>query len=221
MLLRRLIGSALRRSRLRQGRTLREVAHTARVSMPYLSEVERGRKEVSSEILAAVCLALGLQLGDLLDEIRGELALTPARPVPVPPGPDRTGAALTPAERRAVAAGRSLATGGVPAADRTGTADRSRAVDRTLASQRADRAPVVPGQPVASVARRRCAVDGRALRRTRPPARARRYLRHALPVEDTPVAGGQGRLPGQRLASFTLAGAPQSGFLLSAGRHGW
>jgi len=72
-LLRRLIGSLLRRTRLRQGLTLREVAAVARVSVAYLSEVERGRKEVSSEVLAAICAALGLQLADLLDGVRTEL----------------------------------------------------------------------------------------------------------------------------------------------------
>src|SRR5262249_48141539 len=65
-LLRTLIGAALRRARLEQGRTLAEVAREARVSMPYLSEVERGRKEASSEVLAAVCDALRIDLADLL-----------------------------------------------------------------------------------------------------------------------------------------------------------
>jgi transcriptional regulator with XRE-family HTH domain len=90
-LLRRLIGGALRRARLEQGRTLREVADTARVSLPYLSEVERGRKEVSSEVLAAICRALGLRLADLLEEVQTDLArlepdLLPVTP-PVPNGP--------------------------------------------------------------------------------------------------------------------------------------
>ena len=74
MLLRGLIGSVLRRVRLAQGRTLRDVADAARVSVPYLSEVERGRKEPSSELLAAICTALDLQLADLLDEARFDLA---------------------------------------------------------------------------------------------------------------------------------------------------
>ncbi|MCI4064089.1 helix-turn-helix domain-containing protein [Micromonospora sp. R77] len=72
-LLRRVIGGVLRRVRLRQGRTLREVAAAAGVSLPYLSEVERGRKEASSEILAAICRALGIHLSDLLEEARDEL----------------------------------------------------------------------------------------------------------------------------------------------------
>ncbi len=73
MLLRGLIGTVLRRIRIGQGRTLRDVAESARVSVPYLSEVERGRKEPSSELLAAICTALDLQLADLLDEVQHEI----------------------------------------------------------------------------------------------------------------------------------------------------
>ncbi|MDO3701413.1 helix-turn-helix domain-containing protein [Micromonospora sp. C28SCA-DRY-2] len=72
-LLRRVIGGVLRRLRLRQGRTLREVAVAAGVSVPYLSEIERGRKEASSEVLAAICRALGIRLSDLLEEARDDL----------------------------------------------------------------------------------------------------------------------------------------------------
>jgi transcriptional regulator with XRE-family HTH domain len=80
-LLRRVIGSVLRRVRQRQGRTLKEVATEAGVSLPYLSEVERGTKEASSEILAAICRALGLPMTDLLDLVRQELILDrPVRP---------------------------------------------------------------------------------------------------------------------------------------------
>ena len=73
MLLRGLIGMVLRRVRLGQNRTLRDVAEVARVSVPYLSEVERGRKEPSSELLAAICAALDLELTDLLSEVRYEI----------------------------------------------------------------------------------------------------------------------------------------------------
>ena len=84
MLLRRLIGAVLRRTRLAQGRTLRDVAAAAKVSMAYLSELERGRKEVSSEILAAICRALHLTLAELLDQVRDELLrLDPPPPAPV------------------------------------------------------------------------------------------------------------------------------------------
>ena len=73
VLLRQLLGDVLRRLRIRQGRTLREVSASARVSLGYLSEVERGRKEASSEVLAAAAHALGLGLGDLLSRAQGEL----------------------------------------------------------------------------------------------------------------------------------------------------
>lgn len=89
-LLRRVIGGVLRRIRIRQGRTLREVAQAAGVSLPYLSEVERGRKEASSEVLAAICRALGIRLSDLLEEARDDLRrMEPAIPV----GPRATQAA--------------------------------------------------------------------------------------------------------------------------------
>ncbi|MEU5095549.1 helix-turn-helix transcriptional regulator [Streptomyces sp. NPDC020996] len=68
-----LVGDVLRRERLAQERTLKDVADAARISMPYLSEVERGRKEASSEVLAAAARALGLGLGDLLSLAQGEL----------------------------------------------------------------------------------------------------------------------------------------------------
>ena len=71
---RHVVGDVLRRERLAQERTLREVAEAARISMPYLSELERGRKEASSEVLAAAARALGLGLGDLLGLAQGELA---------------------------------------------------------------------------------------------------------------------------------------------------
>ncbi|MGW6056493.1 helix-turn-helix domain-containing protein [Streptomyces sp. NPDC055189] len=67
------IGDVLRRERLAQERTLKDVADAARISMPYLSEVERGRKEASSEVLAAGARALGLSLSDLLSLAQGEL----------------------------------------------------------------------------------------------------------------------------------------------------
>jgi transcriptional regulator with XRE-family HTH domain len=73
-LLRTLVGDVLRRKRLGQRRTLSDVARHARVSVPYLSEVERGRKEASSEVLAAVCDALRIELTDLLAEVGRDLA---------------------------------------------------------------------------------------------------------------------------------------------------
>ncbi|MEU1319740.1 helix-turn-helix domain-containing protein [Streptomyces tibetensis] len=74
-----LVGDVLRRERLAQERTLKDVADEARISMPYLSEVERGRKEASSEVLAAAAHALGLNLGDLLTRAQGELTRLSSR----------------------------------------------------------------------------------------------------------------------------------------------
>ena len=68
-LLRRVLGETLRGRRLRQRRTLREVSGAARVSLGYLSEVERGQKEASSELLASICEALDVKLSDLLREV--------------------------------------------------------------------------------------------------------------------------------------------------------
>jgi transcriptional regulator with XRE-family HTH domain len=79
--LREALGDALRRRRQAQGRTLREVAAAAGVSLTYLSEIERGRKEASSEVLEAVCTALDLILADLLFEVAETLAAAQA-PVP-------------------------------------------------------------------------------------------------------------------------------------------
>lgn len=66
MLLRALVGETLRSERASQGKTLREVSASARVSLGYLSEVERGQKEASSELLAAICSSLDLPLSTLL-----------------------------------------------------------------------------------------------------------------------------------------------------------
>ncbi|MEV6792434.1 helix-turn-helix transcriptional regulator [Streptomyces sp. NPDC051320] len=71
---RHVVGDVLRRERLAQERTLRDVADAARISMPYLSELERGLKEASSEVLAAAAHALGLGLADLLVLGHRELA---------------------------------------------------------------------------------------------------------------------------------------------------
>jgi transcriptional regulator with XRE-family HTH domain len=79
LLLREAIGDSLRRARVSQARTLREVSSSARVSLGYLSEVERGRKEASSELLAAICEALELPLSDVLHEVSESLAVTTAR----------------------------------------------------------------------------------------------------------------------------------------------
>ena len=71
--LRQVVGETLRAVRLRQRRTLREVSSTARVSLGYLSEVERGQKEPSSELLAAICGALDVELSELFREVTDTL----------------------------------------------------------------------------------------------------------------------------------------------------
>jgi Helix-turn-helix domain len=111
VLLRHLLGDALRRLRLRQGRTLREVSAAARVSLGYLSEVERGQKEASSELLASICGALGAPMSQLLREVSDNFALAELQNEPVFTGvrvltPDGAGvtepgtATAGPAERK-------------------------------------------------------------------------------------------------------------------------
>jgi transcriptional regulator with XRE-family HTH domain len=72
-LLREAVGHTLRDARTSQARTLRDVAREARVSLGYLSEVERGQKEASSELLNAICEALGLTLSSVINSVAHEL----------------------------------------------------------------------------------------------------------------------------------------------------
>lgn len=74
LLLRDVLGETLRELRFEQGRTLREVSVDARVSLGYLSEVERGQKEASSELLTAICGALHVSLADVLSLVAGKLS---------------------------------------------------------------------------------------------------------------------------------------------------
>jgi transcriptional regulator with XRE-family HTH domain len=71
--IRSVVGETLRAARLRQRRTLREVSAQARVSLGYLSEIERGQKEASSELLAAICQALDLRLSDVFAQVSDRL----------------------------------------------------------------------------------------------------------------------------------------------------
>jgi len=82
VLLRRVLGDELRRQRLRQHRTLREVSSAARVSLGYLSEVERGQKEASSELLSSICGALDVPLSVVLRGVSAELATAEHPSVP-------------------------------------------------------------------------------------------------------------------------------------------
>jgi transcriptional regulator with XRE-family HTH domain len=112
VLLRRVIGDALRARRQAQHRTLREVSTAANVSLGYLSEIERGQKEASSELLAAICEALGAALSEVLRDVSDTLAtsedlprvLVPvgapeseatSEPVPEPAGPSAPEARLS------------------------------------------------------------------------------------------------------------------------------
>ena len=67
--IRQVVGETIRGVRLRQPRTLRQVSAAARVSLAYLSEIERGQKEPSSELLAAICEALDVRLSDVFAEV--------------------------------------------------------------------------------------------------------------------------------------------------------
>ncbi|WP_026424004.1 helix-turn-helix domain-containing protein [Actinokineospora inagensis] len=84
VLLREAIGDRLRHARTNQRRTLREVSRSARVSLGYLSEVERGRKEASSELLSAICDALELPLSELLYNVASDIGALTSVPVGVP-----------------------------------------------------------------------------------------------------------------------------------------
>lgn len=99
LLLRQVLGRALRRARLHQGRTVRDVATSAAVSAAHLSELERGHNEASSEVLAAVCTALDLQLAQVLLDAARQLH------------PDRHQGYVSIAHRRPVRMGRVHAAG--------------------------------------------------------------------------------------------------------------
>ncbi len=141
VLLRHLLGDALRRLRLRQGRTLREVSAAARVSLGYLSEVERGQKEASSELLASICGALGAPLSQVLREVSDTFALAELQNEPV-----FSGVREPALDVRAVAA-------------RGGTRPQASAPS---AAQRSA-APARPGLPVTSAKRLVMPVGARSL----------------------------------------------------------
>jgi transcriptional regulator with XRE-family HTH domain len=154
---RHVIGDVLRRERLAQGRTLKDVSDDARISMPYLSEIERGRKEASSEVLAAAARALGLGLADLLALAQDELGRniraqrgpkTPTRfptgfgPTPVRPDPRGGHSVPERAHEPALSAASEtrIADGGASALARrsgTGSASTQNAPARPAAAPRA------------------------------------------------------------------------------------
>lgn len=85
VLMRDLLGQTLRELRVSADLTLRDVSSSARVSLGYLSEIERGHKEASSELLSAICAALDVPLGDVLRSVAGRAdAAASVTPLPLP-----------------------------------------------------------------------------------------------------------------------------------------
>ncbi|MFI9510219.1 helix-turn-helix domain-containing protein [Nocardia sp. NPDC052566] len=137
-LLREAIGDSLRRARLAQNRTLREVSTSARVSLGYLSEVERGRKEASSELLAAICAALDVPLSRVLWDVSTIMAGADGVPV----HEDR--AAAVPAAERVPAAEPAESDTAPEAAQAPATATMSVAGARPLPRIAEDTRIVIP-----------------------------------------------------------------------------
>ncbi|WP_197319289.1 helix-turn-helix domain-containing protein [Saccharomonospora sp. NB11] len=88
VLLREAIGDRLRHARTTKRRTLRDISRAARVSLGYLSEVERGQKEASSELLASICEALELPLSELLHNVAADVSALDRVDSAVEPRPD-------------------------------------------------------------------------------------------------------------------------------------
>jgi transcriptional regulator with XRE-family HTH domain len=79
VLFRRELGDVLRNERMRRGMTLRELSSEARISLGYISEIERGQKEASSELLASLCEALDVPLSAVLREVSDTVAIEEQR----------------------------------------------------------------------------------------------------------------------------------------------
>ena len=157
VLLRHMLGDALRRLRLRQGRTLREVSAAARVSLGYLSEVERGQKEASSELLASICGALGAPLSQVLREVSDSFALAELQNEPVYSGPVEPALDAPPAPRPAAHDGPAPVPAAAPsaAARRVAVAGGARLplADQRQITVRSDRTIISEPQPVLDQAR--------------------------------------------------------------------
>jgi transcriptional regulator with XRE-family HTH domain len=134
------IGDALRARRQGQHRTLREVSTAANVSLGYLSEIERGQKEASSELLAAICDALGAQLSDVLRQVSDTLAMAEEMDSVLAPVGAAAGRESVAAERRADQA--------APA----GAVERSRPVSTSAKRVQTDRVPAMPRAALRPVA---------------------------------------------------------------------
>jgi transcriptional regulator with XRE-family HTH domain len=125
-LLRTQLGNSLRSHRLRQRRTLRDVSGAARVSLGYLSEVERGQKEASSELLASICDALELELADLLAEVSNGMRSADES--------TRSAPARTEEPAEPVPAGAAAPAAGEPALALVGSAQSARSLRRGAVS---------------------------------------------------------------------------------------
>jgi transcriptional regulator with XRE-family HTH domain len=158
VLLRRVIGDALRARRQGQHRTLREVSTAANVSLGYLSEIERGQKEASSELLAAICDALGAQLSDLLRQVSDTLAMA-----------EQVEDALVPV---GAGAGATEETGGRPVSAPAEPAAPA-AAEPVAERVPTDRVPAVHRAALGLAGPRRMA-DGHAIRLARPAEPVRR-----------------------------------------------
>ncbi len=88
VLFRRLLGDVLRDLRMRRGMTLREVSAEARVSLGYISEIERGQKEASSELLGSLCAALDVPLSEVLQDVSSLVAVEESAALEAPAGPE-------------------------------------------------------------------------------------------------------------------------------------
>lgn len=84
VLFRRALGDVLRAERVRQGLTLRQLSADAQVSLGYISEIERGQKEASSELLASLCRALDLPLSTVLLDVSASVARAESASAPTP-----------------------------------------------------------------------------------------------------------------------------------------
>jgi transcriptional regulator with XRE-family HTH domain len=183
ILIRRLLGDVLRRKRQDEGRTLRQLAAEARISPGYLSEIERGQKEPSSELLSAICDALDVRLSDLLRDVSIELAAAEL-------------AAQLEAER--VGVGSALA-GSVPTA-RVGTAVKSVPLAKPV------RAAVRPGaRPAPRPVTRRVPPAAAGTAAVITPAGTAREMPHTISTLGLGPAAGLGQgAPGPRIATFPL-----------------
>ncbi len=179
VLLRRVIGDALRARRQSQHRTLREVSTAANVSLGYLSEIERGQKEASSELLSAICAALGAHLSDLLREASDTVALAEQM--------DSVLASVPGAQPAAVPAARSAATTAVPEPRQLPAADTDEAAVPAHAG--AGRSQASDGQ--------RAGAQPAAARATGPsrPAGNRSTVPTRPVAPNRPVVPGRGALP--------------------------